>query len=83
MVVRDEHGVDVGGRMPNPRQGRAEISPVARQPGVEHGETAALCEQIPVRVDALQTMDALGDLGQGQGHWSDSFRAISIALIIR
>jgi hypothetical protein len=63
VVVGDQHGVDVGGRVPEPRQRRAEITPVSRQSRVEQGEAASLLEQVPVRVDALQAMDARRNVG--------------------
>ena len=42
VVVGDQHGVDVGGRVPEPRQRRGEITPVSWQSCVEHGEPASL-----------------------------------------
>jgi hypothetical protein len=63
-MVRDQNGVDIGGRVSEPRQRRAEITPVSRKPGVEESEPAAVLEQVPVGVDAPEPMDALADLGK-------------------
>jgi len=63
MVVRDEHGVDVRRRVAQPRQRRRELTPIAGQPGVEHGQPAAFFEDVPVCVTGGQSVDAISDLG--------------------
>jgi hypothetical protein len=63
MRVREQERVDVAERLADRAEQRGKLRPVRREAGVEHGQTAAVLDHIPVDVPIAETMNSLGDLG--------------------